>query len=443
MTACDEETEKLFLRGVECHQFGLFDDAVDIFGEILREKPDLAKVYHARGAVLSDLGRWEDALADFGKAIELDPSDAEAYFLRGNENLDLGRKNEALADYENAARVSPQMAPAMYNAGLALLAMGNPAGAVERFGKAVVMDPALARGYHNRGKALLDLGRPAEALADFEEAIRVTPYDAAIYHNRATALLLLGRLEEAAYDYTTFINRAGPPHASFVMEDQRLLEALGKNPAPGARLNTPKPITQQKIDKMRRETTVFVDICGSTSMVNTYGASHFYSIFSVLERIFDTHATANGRLYKKGLGDGFMGIFSDCKGAVTACVKTMADLTRHNQSAREGRRVNIRIGADFGETAASRDGDRFGAPVNVAKRIEGVIGSDFIQWSIPQDRFPSENRILISYGAFKPIINDPAFAVEKVGVATLRGLDRIQNEIFLVDWKASMERMAR
>ena len=443
MTAGADETGELFRKGVDFHQFGLFDDAVEIFGEILRVKPDFAKAYHARGAVLSDLGRWEEALEDYGKAIELDPSDAEAYFLRGNENLDLGRKKEALADYENAARLSPQMAPAMFNAGLALLDMGDPAKAVEYFGQAVAMDPALAKGHHNRGKALLDLGRPAEALADFQEAIRITPYDAAIYHNRAAAYLTLGRLDEAAYDYTTFIHRAGPPHASFVMEDQRVLEALGKDPRPAGRWVPPKPITSPRIDRMRRETTVFVDICGSTGLVNTYGASHFYSIFSVLERIFDTHATANGRLYKKGLGDGFMAIFSDCKGAVTACVKTMADLTRHNQSAREGRKVNIRIGADFGETAVSRDGDRFGAPVNVAKRIEGVIASDFIQWSLPQERFPSENRILISYGAFKPIRNDPSFAMEMVGLATLRGLDRIQNEIFLVDWKASMERMAR
>jgi class 3 adenylate cyclase/Flp pilus assembly protein TadD len=444
MAAGEVDAEELFLRGMDCHQFGLFDEAVEIFGEIIKANPGDGQAFRARGSVLSDLGRWEEALGDYGSAIRLDPSDAEAYFLRGNENLDLGRREDALADFAGAARLCPQMARAHYNTGLARLSLGDTPGAVESFGRSISIDPTLARGYHNRGKALLDMGRTGEALADFEEAIRLTPYEAATYHNRGNALWLLGRREEAVYDYNTFILRAGPPYGSFIQEDQRLLEDMKKGgpPRPGW-ASLPKAVTYPKIDRMHREATLFVDICGSTGLVNTYGGFHFYAIFSVLERIFDAHAQAHGRLYRKGLGDGFMAIFPDCKSALAACVKTMDGLDRHNTSARESHRINVRVGVDFGETAVSRDEDRFGVPVNVAKRIEGAIAADFTKLHIPQDRFPPENRIFISYITRKSVGDDPSFFVEPVGLATLRGLERIGNEIYMVDWRRSAERIGR
>ncbi|MDH4185269.1 MAG: tetratricopeptide repeat protein [Nitrospinota bacterium] len=441
MPEASEEIQKLFSRGLECHQFGLFDDAVDIFGEIIERDPENSLAYSARGSVLSDLGRWEEALENYGRAIEIDPANSGAYFLRGNENLDLGRSRQAAEDYTQTARLCPSMAEASYNKGLALLAMRDVPAARDSFSESIRIDPTLARAYHNRGKALMDMESAAKALEDFDEAIRLTPYDMATYHNRAAALYRLGRTDEARYDFTTFTRRAGPHFKSFTQDDERILELMDGGGGQAPELASMKLITYPKIDRAHRETTLFVDICGSTELVNTYGGFHFHTLFSVLERIFDGHAQANGCVYRKGLGDGFMAIFPDCASAATACVKTMVELIRHNGSARESHRINIRIGMDFGETAVSRNNDRFGIPVNVAKRIEGAMTDDFIELDIPKERFPYENRIFISYITKKSLLNSGISSISKVGVATLRGLDRIRHEIHMIDWREAADFM--
>ncbi|MDH5637209.1 MAG: tetratricopeptide repeat protein [Nitrospinota bacterium] len=435
------DIQSLFSKGEECHRFGLFDEAVEIFSEVVRMDPEASHAHNAMGKVLSDLGRWEEALECFSAAIKINPANAEALFSRGGENLDLGKYKDAMADFSEAARHDPSMAKAQYNCGLAHLALDDLAKAGESFSAAIKIDPTLPQAFLNRGMAWLGLNNPHQALEDFDEAVRLAPYDIGAYHNRACAYLAMGRTEEAIQDYTTFIQRAGPSLQSFAQDDQKLILDIKKGALSKDAWGLPKPITTPKIEQTHREATLFVDICGSTKLVNTYGGFHFHTLFSVLERIFDGHAKTNGCVYRKGLGDGFMAIFSGCHGALAACVKTLDELTRHNNQARESHQVQVRIGVDFGETAVSRNEDRFGIPVNVAKRIEGVMTEDFLDLKIPVDKFPVENRIFVSYTVNKALETSPAFATSNIGVAALRGLDRVRHEIYIVDWQKTIEKM--
>ncbi|MDH5511019.1 MAG: tetratricopeptide repeat protein [Nitrospinota bacterium] len=441
MDSGQSEIQSLFSRGEEYHRFGLFDEAVEIFSEVIHMDPQASHAHNAMGKVLSDLGRWKEALESFNAAIVINPAYADALFNRGGENLDLGRYMEAMADFSEAARHDPSMAKAQYNCGLANLALGYFVEAQESFSAAIKIDSTLPQAFLNMGMARLGLNNPHQALEDFDEAVRLAPYDIGAYHNRACAFLALGRMEEAIEDYTTFIQRAGPLLQSFVQDDLKLIQDIKNGALPKDALDPPKPITTPKIEQTHREATLFVDICGSTKLVNTYGGFHFHSLLSVLERIFDGHATPGGCVYRKGLGDGFMAIFSGCQGAITACVRTLEELTRHNNHARESHQLQVRIGVDFGETAVSRNEDRFGIPVNVAKRIEGVMAGDFLDLKIPTDKFPVENRIFISYTVYKSLETLPAFIMSKIGVAALRGLDRIRHEIYLVDWRKTVEQM--
>ena len=435
-----ENIQTLFSRGMECHRFGLFDEAVEIFSEVVRMEPGASHAHNAMGTVLSDLGRWNEALEHFTAAIRLNPSYAEALLNRGCENLDLGMYSEAMADFIQAAFHDPSMGRAHYNLGLAQLALDDLAGAQESFSSALRTGPTLFQAFVCRALARLKLDNPARALEDCDEAVRLAPYDIGAYHNRACVLLALERAEEALRDFATFIDRAGPLLHSFVLDDLKLMQDI-KDGAPLKDILAPKPVTPRKITQMHREVTLFVDICGSTRMVNTYGGFHFHSLFSVLERIFDNHAQPNGCVYRKGLGDGFMAIFSGCQGAITACVNTLSELARHNSLARESHQLQVRIGVDFGETAVSRNEDRFGIPVNVAKRIEGVMAGDFLELAVPAGGFPTENRIFVSYIVYKSLENLPGFVMSQVGAATLRGMDGIRHEIYSVDWRRTLERM--
>ena len=337
----EDNVQSLLKKGQECFQFGLFEEAVEIFSQVIEMDPGSSPAYNLRGNVLADLGRWEEALENYDTAIRVDPSNAEAYFSRGNENLDLGRPNLAIEDYQAAARLSQAMAKAVYNEGLAHLGVGDADQAMECFSRTIEKDPTLARAYCNRGRTYLDKGMPEEALLDLNEAVDLTPYDMAPYHNRAKAYYLLGRLEKASYDLNTFIQRAGPLYESFALDDVQFLESIRDGKAREG-LAPPKSISHSKLEKIHGETTVFVDIAGSTEIVNTYGGFHFYALFSVLERIFDGHAIPNGCVYRKGLGDGFMAVFSTCKGAVTACVRAMVELERHNAQAGPSQRIQVR-----------------------------------------------------------------------------------------------------
>ncbi len=86
---------------------------------------------------------------------------------------------------------------------------------------------------------------------------------------------------------------------------------------------------------------------------------------SLMRPLFDAH----GGNEVKTTGDGFLVEFASALGAVQCAISMQQTLVEHNESAPQDRRIQIRIGVNFGEIE-EYENDIYGDGVNVAARIE-------------------------------------------------------------------------
>ncbi|HEB71556.1 MAG TPA: tetratricopeptide repeat protein, partial [Nitrospirae bacterium] len=355
--------------------------------------------------------KLEEAISDYDEAISRDPGLVQAYYNRGNAKSDLGMKQEAISDYDEAARLNPNFAKA----------------------------------YNNRAVAFSSLGKKQEAIKDYSQTLRIDPKYTISYHNRGKANYDLGQEEEAIKDYETFIKKANKSQAHIVNADKEFLdeyraakEAHPEKPLPKApdsiSSELDDTISANPVTETRSEAILFLDIRGSTEIINTYGGYHFFAMFNYLESIYNKHAHQNGAVYKKGLGDGFMAVFENNPGAVKTAIHVMQDLNKYNETAEEKSKINVRIGIDFGETKVAPDNDRYGIPVNVASRIEGIKPEAFRSLTAREEEFPFDNRLLISYIVYNSVKNDPDIVCKEFGWAEFKGLEGVTYNLFLIDW---------
>lgn len=107
---------------------------------------------------------------------------------------------------------------------------------------------------------------------------------------------------------------------------------------------------------------LFTDMVDSTRLIMMLGEQRAHDLrrrhFSVLREAISTH----GGYEVKSLGDGLMVAFDDA-GAALACARAMQAAVSRN-----GGRVGLRIGIDFGEPLREGD-DFFGTPVVIARRL--------------------------------------------------------------------------
>src|SRR5436305_9848980 len=107
--------------------------------ETIRNHPNDAQAYNARGLLLAQGGKSEEALADLNRAISLDPAYGHAYanralVYRHGKKLDL-----AMVDYDRAIALDASYAPAFLGRGLIHKARNQTAEALEDLSKAIYL----------------------------------------------------------------------------------------------------------------------------------------------------------------------------------------------------------------------------------------------------------------------------------------------------------------
>ena len=119
--------------------------------ETIRNNPNDAQAYNARGLLLAQGGKSEEALTDLNKAISLDPAYGHAYANRALVYRHTKRLELAMNDYNRAIMLDPGYAPAFLGRGLIYRARNQQSEALDDFSKAISLRPDSA-------EALLDCG---------------------------------------------------------------------------------------------------------------------------------------------------------------------------------------------------------------------------------------------------------------------------------------------
>ena len=191
--------------------------AIKHYTAALQLNPDLAEIYHNRGALQSLLGHPESAIADWDAALACNPDFTEAYFNRGAAKTTLGDFEGGIIDCSTAIERNPDAAPAYYNRAQARMELKQYTEGIEDYDKAlsIGLSEAEAYGaYYNRAlaKYLLGLDKAAQgdemeairlyhaAIPDYTKAIQVAPDPSLAgrnYNNRGYAKYLIAEYESA------------------------------------------------------------------------------------------------------------------------------------------------------------------------------------------------------------------------------------------------------
>lgn len=116
---------------------------------------------------------------------------------------------------------------------------------------------------------------------------------------------------------------------------------------------------------------LFLDIEGSTSIVDRVGDRKFIEILREHNSIVRASLNAHGGWETKAEGDGFMVVFESARNAVDCAIDIQASLHARNQESDEP--VRSRIGIHAGETIKEED-DFFGRNVILAARVASQAG---------------------------------------------------------------------
>lgn len=163
------------------------EEALNLFRQTVRNKPNHDKAHAAIGEVLRQKGDLRGALTELDESIRLNPDGMEAYNLRGLVEQGLGEPEAAIADFRRAIEVYEKIVREMEASG-------------KRYGLNPRSRPDLVFRM-NLGKALAGTGRLEEALAEFSQVIAIRPEDAAALLERGKVYGRLGKVREALADF--------------------------------------------------------------------------------------------------------------------------------------------------------------------------------------------------------------------------------------------------
>ncbi|WP_417842565.1 tetratricopeptide repeat protein [Thalassospira sp.] len=152
-------SESLFSRAVAAHQAGKLDDAITLYGAILRASPDQPDILNNLGVALRRRKQFDAALVSYRRSAALRPENAGLWSNMGNCLREMMRFDDAIAAHEQSLARSPDDKSHLFNAGLVYRDMNRFDQAVAYFNKALARDPDYIEALWDRSLALLALGQ--------------------------------------------------------------------------------------------------------------------------------------------------------------------------------------------------------------------------------------------------------------------------------------------
>jgi tetratricopeptide (TPR) repeat protein len=165
------EAEKLMRAGVECHEAGEFDKAIEYYEKALKLAPKVPGIYYELAFSHLYNENPQTALEYSQKGIELAERQGQnedlagLYDLKGSALDDLGRREEAVKVYlEAIARFNVNNTRLYYNLGLTYYRMGERDKAWESLAQSLADDTFHPSSNFLVGKICYELGRKTQSL---------------------------------------------------------------------------------------------------------------------------------------------------------------------------------------------------------------------------------------------------------------------------------------
>jgi class 3 adenylate cyclase len=187
------------------------------------------------------------------------------------------------------------------------------------------------------------------------------------------------------------------------------------------------------------EAVLVVDLVGSTHLATHYGESLAVRAANVLNERTMSLAEARGRTFAKNTGDGWFMTFPSVIAACQTAVALLRDLRDQPPDLSPLAALQVRAGISYGEIRWDRLGERHGAAVNKAFRLEGLSGDSFtqVEGENTADENTERNRIYVDEEAAQELQKSAAaeVALRFVGFARLKGFSGLHG-VYDVFWES-------
>jgi serine/threonine-protein kinase len=183
---------------------GETDQAIAVFQDLARLRPNDVRHLACLGKALKDRGRTQEAKAVGDEAIAAarasiaqKPDSAYAHFQLGGALGNQGRSDEAVAAFRAAVRLNPNHAGSHYNLANSLGAQGKLEESVAEYREALRLKPDYLEARNNLGGSLSTMGRLDEAIAEYREVLRLNPGEPEPHANLGRIFRIRGEFTEA------------------------------------------------------------------------------------------------------------------------------------------------------------------------------------------------------------------------------------------------------
>ncbi len=105
----EAEIDRTMARGVEEMQSGRYGEAVAIFSEVIRRRPDFAEGWNKRATALYLAGEYRRSLADCDEVMKRNPQHFGALSGYGQIYFQLGEYDKAIEYWRRALQANPNM----------------------------------------------------------------------------------------------------------------------------------------------------------------------------------------------------------------------------------------------------------------------------------------------------------------------------------------------
>lgn len=184
-----------------------FDQAIRIFDEYIRLRPQDPNGYICRGNLRHLTQEQRAAIGDYTDAITIKPDCSRAFYLRGCAHADMGAIDEAIRDYGDAIRFGPDdpNQDALYCRAECLARLGRHEDAIADLNGFLRNRPDSVIGWLTLMMEYGRVRRTDEGLAAAAKAVQLAPENPTAHHYRANLLVQQGDLDAAISEYTKAI----------------------------------------------------------------------------------------------------------------------------------------------------------------------------------------------------------------------------------------------
>jgi protein O-GlcNAc transferase len=206
---------------------GNFQEAENLYQEILKIEPDNFNALHFLGLVYYRLKQYDLAIKYLNKVLLLQPDYFDVYNNLGIVLQERGQIDEAIIYYQKAIEIDPNSFLTYYNIGNLFKEKKQFRKAMDCYQKALQINPNLIEAYHQLGNVFTDIEQSELAINCYKKALQLNPSSVEILYSVAGNLLdMQGKFDESEM-YFRKVLKINP---SFYFANHSLLFNMCHNP---------------------------------------------------------------------------------------------------------------------------------------------------------------------------------------------------------------------